>query len=92
MHNLRLKIKSVDGPGLPLVTLQHPEAALGSNLSPSCRACVTTVEITDVPEDTPAAEVVRLYTHTTDLGFLRPPETRTWKVPFATLGVGRIIS
>ena len=92
MRNLKLKIKSTDGSGLPLVTLQNPMAPLGSILSPSMRACVTTVEITDVPEGTPVAEVVRLYTHTVDLGFLRPVEKRTWQVPFAALGVGRIVA
>ena len=92
MPNLKLKIKSTDGSGLPLVSLQHPMAPLGCNLMPSMRACVTTVEITDVPDDTPASEVVRLYTYTTDLGFLRPAEKRTWKVPFAALGIGRIVA
>jgi hypothetical protein len=55
----------------------HPDAPVGR------RGEVRTVAIVDVPAAVPMAEVARLYNASIDLG--------ADEVPFAALGVGRII-
>ena len=89
MRTLKLKVKSVDGPDLPTVTLQHPAAPLGCVLSPSRRECVATILITDIPDEVPTAAVVLAYRDTVNLSWIGRTPRYTFR--FAELGAGRIL-
>ena len=89
MKTLKLKDKATDGPGLPTVTVQHPDAPLGTVKAPYHRATVTTVEITEIPDDVQAASVVLAYRNTVNISFLQPHPRYSFR--YDELGPGRIV-
>ena len=82
-----MKIKTIVNPTESYVTstLAHPAARLGRV------GHVRTIEITNVPDDFPAAKLCQLWDRTCDVTWLRPGSEGRFVFAFNELGEGVII-
>lgn len=83
MKTMKLKLTNDETGRL---TMQHPEAIIG--LSPDGR--IYTYEITEIPDETPASEVVRLANGSVFFAAKYDGSGR-YTYNFSELGMGRII-
>ena len=91
-YSLKLKTVCVDAPGLPTVTIQNPQG-VGLNTANNW-SLVTTDEITGIPDNVTAPQVVQIWRETCNMTWLgRDPDDPAIRHSFRfdEIGPGKII-